>query len=74
MTVDGKGVTNGVTWWAWCLDRRSVALAVHLGLWMMVRGYGLAFVDWVGGLPVTVQLPQKGMRLGSVYLPQYPDP
>jgi len=41
---------------------------------MMVKGYGLAFVVGYGGLPVTVQLPQKGMRLGSVYLPEYPCP
>jgi hypothetical protein len=24
------------------------------------RGYGLGIVVWVGGLPVTVQAPQKG--------------
>ena len=30
------------------------------------RGYGLAFVDWVGGLPVTVQLPQKGNGVDDV--------
>jgi predicted ABC-type sugar transport system permease subunit len=51
-----------------------VALAVNLGQWMMVGGYGLAFGVLVGGLPVTAQLRQKGMCLGSVYLPQYPHP
>ena len=33
-----------------------MALAVNLGLWMMIEGYGLAFGDWVGGLPVTGRL------------------
>ena len=31
-----------------------VAAAVNLGLWMMIEGYGLAFGDWVGRLPVTI--------------------
>ena len=38
----------------WCLAGGLEALAVNLGLWMMIEGYGLAFGDWVGRLPVTI--------------------
>ena len=45
-----------------------MALAVNLGLWMMSRGCGLAFGDWVGGLPVTVQNPQKENGVDDVLM------
>jgi len=59
--VAKNGRRNGRSGWSVGGGALPVVAAVNLGLWMMIERYGLAFGDWVGGLPVTVQVRQKGL-------------